>query len=51
VLRVNSAPDYKVKLEKELKEMRDSEMWKAGSAVRELRPENERNNDGFSPLS
>jgi ketol-acid reductoisomerase len=39
VLRVNSAPDYKVKLEKELKEMRDSEMWKAGSAVRELRPE------------
>ena len=39
VLRVNSAPDYKVKLEKELKEMRDSEMWKAGAAVRELRPE------------
>jgi ketol-acid reductoisomerase len=39
VLRVNSASDYKVKLEKELKEMRDSEMWKAGTAVRELRPE------------
>ena len=39
VLRVNSAPDYKVKLEAELKEMRDSEMWKAGAAVRELRPE------------
>jgi ketol-acid reductoisomerase len=39
VLRVNSDPNYKVKLEKELKEMRDSEMWKAGSAVRELRPE------------
>ena len=39
VLRVNSAPDYKVKLEKELKVMRDSEMWKAGAAVRELRPE------------
>ena len=39
VLRVNSAPDYKVKLEKELKEMRDSEMWKAGAAVRESRPE------------
>ena len=39
VLRVNSAPDYKVKLGKELKEMRDSEMWKAGAAVRELRPE------------
>ncbi|KUG21954.1 ketol-acid reductoisomerase [hydrocarbon metagenome] len=39
VLRVNSAPDYKVKLGAELKEMRDSEMWKAGAAVRELRPE------------
>jgi len=39
VLRVNSAPDYKVKLEKELKEMRDSEMWRAGAAVRALRPE------------
>lgn len=39
VLKANSAPDYKVKLEKELKEMRDSEMWKAGAAVRELRPE------------
>jgi ketol-acid reductoisomerase len=39
VLRVNSAPDYKVKLEAELKEMRDSEMWKAGTAVRALRPE------------
>lgn len=39
VLRVNSAPDYKVKLEKELKAIHDSEMWKAGAAVRELRPE------------
>jgi ketol-acid reductoisomerase len=39
VLRVNSAPDYKVKLEKELKEMRDSELWQAGAAVRALRPE------------
>ena len=43
VLRVNSAPDYKVKLEKELKVMRDSEMWKAGAAVRELRPEKRKN--------
>ena len=39
VLKVNSAPDYKVKLEAELKEMRDSEMWQAGAAVRALRPE------------
>ena len=40
VLRVNSAPDYKVKLEKELKAIHDSEMWQAGAAVRALRPEN-----------
>ena len=39
VLRVNSAPDYKVKLEAELKEMRNSELWQAGAAVRALRPE------------
>jgi ketol-acid reductoisomerase len=39
VLRVNSAPDYKVKLEKELKKMRNSELWQAGAAVRALRPE------------
>jgi ketol-acid reductoisomerase len=39
VLRVNSAPDYKVKLEAELKEMRNSELWQAGVAVRALRPE------------
>jgi ketol-acid reductoisomerase len=39
VLKVNSAPDYKVKLDAELKEMRDSEMWQAGAAVRALRPE------------
>jgi ketol-acid reductoisomerase len=40
VLKANSAPDYKVKLDAELKEMRESEMWKAGAAVRSLRPEN-----------
>ena len=40
VLRVNSAPDYKVKLDAELKVMRESEMWRAGAAVRSLRPEN-----------
>jgi ketol-acid reductoisomerase len=39
VLRVNSASDYKVKLEAELKEMRDSELWQAGTAVRALRPD------------
>ncbi len=40
VLKANSAPDYKVKLDAELKEMRESEMWQAGAAVRSLRPEN-----------
>ncbi len=40
VLAANSAPDYKRKLEVELREMRDSEMWKTGAAVRSLRPEN-----------
>jgi ketol-acid reductoisomerase len=38
VLEANSAPDYKEKLEAELREMRESEMWQAGAAVRSLRP-------------
>jgi len=40
VLSVNSAPDYKEKLGEELRQMRESEMWRAGAAVRSLRPEN-----------
>jgi ketol-acid reductoisomerase len=36
----NSKPDYREKLEEELKELRESEMWVAGAAVRKLRPEN-----------
>jgi ketol-acid reductoisomerase len=40
VLAANTAPDYQVKLSAELKEMRESEMWRAGAAVRSLRPEN-----------
>jgi ketol-acid reductoisomerase len=40
VLKANSAPDYQVKLDAELKTMRESEMWRAGAAVRSLRPEN-----------
>jgi ketol-acid reductoisomerase len=35
----NSQPDYRVKLEAELNELRESEMWQAGAAVRSLRPE------------
>ncbi len=37
-LKANSAPDYQEKLTAELKEIHDSEMWQAGSAVRSLRP-------------
>ncbi len=36
----NSKPGYREGLEAELKEMRESEMWQAGKAVRTLRPEN-----------
>jgi ketol-acid reductoisomerase len=37
----NSKPDYREKLEEELKELRESELWQAGKAVRSLRPENQ----------
>ena len=40
-IETNSQPDYRVKLEAELKEIRDSEMWQAGAQVRKLRPQNE----------
>ncbi len=40
VLESCSASDYRDQLEKELDEWRNSEMWKAGAAVRALRPEN-----------
>jgi ketol-acid reductoisomerase len=40
VLEKNSQPDYREKLDAELAEMRNSEMWQAGAKVRELRPEN-----------
>ena len=36
----NSKPDYREKLEAELKALRESEMWRAGETVRTLRPEN-----------
>jgi ketol-acid reductoisomerase len=39
-LDVNSQPDYKEKLEVELTEIAESEMWTAGRTVRSLRPEN-----------
>ncbi|MGG5210285.1 ketol-acid reductoisomerase [Chryseobacterium sp. MIQD13] len=36
----NSKADYREKLEVELTELRESEMWRAGKTVRSLRPEN-----------
>jgi ketol-acid reductoisomerase len=35
----NSKPDYRENLEKELKTLRESEMWQTGAVVRKLRPE------------
>ena len=40
VLEKNSDPQYREKLDEELRTMRESEMWQAGAAVRSLRPEN-----------
>ncbi|MFH1481576.1 MAG: ketol-acid reductoisomerase [Pseudomonadota bacterium] len=40
VLEANSAPDYRERLGRELDEIKNSEMWRAGAAVRKLRPEN-----------
>jgi len=37
----NSQADYREKLDAELKELRESEMWQAGKTVRSLRPENQ----------
>jgi ketol-acid reductoisomerase len=39
VLKVNSAPGYRERLQNELDVIKNSEMWQAGAAVRSLRPE------------
>ncbi|KAI9095470.1 ketol-acid reductoisomerase-like protein [Phlyctochytrium arcticum] len=39
-LEENSRPDYRERLEEELRVIRESEMWRAGKTVRSLRPEN-----------
>ncbi|RLB28002.1 MAG: ketol-acid reductoisomerase, partial [Deltaproteobacteria bacterium] len=39
VLKANSTNDYRERLRKELDEIKLSEMWVAGAAVRSLRPE------------
>jgi ketol-acid reductoisomerase len=40
-IKSNSKKDYRKNLEKELEELRESEMWQAGKTVRGLRPENQ----------
>lgn len=40
VITTASKPDYREKLEAELKELRESELWQAGATVRKLRPQN-----------
>ncbi|MCJ1424348.1 Bifunctional acetohydroxyacid reductoisomerase [Sticta canariensis] len=40
-LDYNSQPDYREKYEKEMQDIRDLEIWRAGKAVRQLRPENQ----------
>lgn len=42
VLQSTGAADYKEKLTAELNEMGNSELWRAGAAVRKLRPENKK---------
>ena len=37
---LNRKPDYREKLDEELRQMRESEMWQTGAVVRKLRPEN-----------
>ncbi|AJA70663.1 MULTISPECIES: ketol-acid reductoisomerase [Myroides] len=38
VIKANSEKDYRAKLEEELKELRESELWQTGAEVRKLRP-------------
>jgi ketol-acid reductoisomerase len=40
VLDTCGAPDYRERLQKELDEVHNSEMWRTGAVVRSLRPEN-----------
>ncbi|HKZ45546.1 MAG TPA: ketol-acid reductoisomerase [archaeon] len=42
VLERSKEPDFKQKLAEELKEMGNSEMWKAGAMVRSLRPDRQK---------
>ncbi|WP_185864535.1 ketol-acid reductoisomerase [Blattabacterium cuenoti] len=39
IIKSNLEKDYRNKLEKELKHLRESELWKVGTTIRNLRPE------------
>jgi ketol-acid reductoisomerase len=39
VIETCSKPDYRASLEKELADLANEEIWRAGKAVRALRPE------------
>lgn len=41
-IKKNSEPDYRQKLGRELDAIKNSEMWRTGRKVRELRPENQK---------
>ncbi|AEO55941.1 hypothetical protein MYCTH_2133056 [Thermothelomyces thermophilus ATCC 42464] len=41
-LEYNSQPDYRERYEAEMEEIRNLEIWRAGKAVRALRPENQK---------
>ncbi|MCS7004661.1 MAG: ketol-acid reductoisomerase [Cytophagales bacterium] len=41
-IEANSRPDYRERLEEELKALRESEMWRAGQQVRALRPDRQK---------
>jgi ketol-acid reductoisomerase len=50
VLEANIAPDYREKLEKELEDIRNSEMWRAGATVRSLRPHGKSSEKADCPI-
>ena len=39
VIEANSKPDYREKLNAELEELQESELWQTGMQVRKLRPQ------------
>ncbi|MGB0522514.1 MAG: ketol-acid reductoisomerase [Flammeovirgaceae bacterium] len=51
VINANQQTDYREKLNEELKEVRESELWQAGATVRQLRPENQPAKKDLEPVS